>query len=130
MMKTKITELVRTARLRQPLVPSVTFDAEVSRFTLIVTLDRGFWALFYQLRGLNPATGKRWGGGIRHELGDAMLIPVAEARAAGAGGQGARPSKGGAHTMKPWPHAPPKRLLARSYHQQSMKLSTLTLQRL
>ena len=81
MMKTKITELVRTARLRQPLVPSVTFDAEVSRFTLIVTLDRGFWALFYQLRGLNPATGKRWGGGIRHELGDAMLIPVAEARA-------------------------------------------------
>ena len=130
MMKTKITELVRTARLRQPLVPSVTFDAEISGFALIVTLDRDrFWALFYRLRGLNPATGKRWGGGIRHELGDAMLIPVAEARQPRWRPRSSS-DKGGAHTMKPWPHAPPRLLARASYHQQSMKLSTLTLQRL
>jgi integrase len=81
-MRIRITEAVRTARLRRPLVPSVTYDSEVSRFALIVTMERGFWALFYQPHGINPATGKRWGGGVRHELGDAMLMPVAEARTA------------------------------------------------
>jgi integrase len=35
--------------------------------------------LSYQPKGVNPATGKRWGGGVRHELGDAMLMPVSEA---------------------------------------------------
>ena len=79
-MKTKITEAVRARMLRRPLKRSVTFDTEISKFALIVTLDRAFWALFYQLRGINPATGKRRGGGTRHELGDAMLFPVAEAR--------------------------------------------------
>jgi integrase len=81
-MRIRITEAVRAARLRRPLVPSVTYDSEVSRFALIVTMERGFWAIFYQPHGRNPATGNRWGGGVRHELGDAMLMPVAEARAA------------------------------------------------
>ena len=43
---------------------------------------RAFWALTYQPRGINPSTGKRWGGGVRHELGDAMLMTVEEARTA------------------------------------------------
>ena len=41
---------------------------------------RSFWCLLYQPRGINPATGKRWGGGVRYELGDAMLVSVSEAR--------------------------------------------------
>jgi integrase len=76
----KITEPMREALLKRPLKPSVTYDSEVSRFALIVTMERGFWALFYQPRGTNPATGKRWGGGVRHELGDAMIMTVDEAR--------------------------------------------------
>jgi integrase len=76
----KITESVRADRLRRPLIPSVAMDAEVKGFALKVTTQRAFWALFYQPRGINPSTGKRWGGGVRHELGDAMLIGVAEAR--------------------------------------------------
>ena len=78
----KITEDVRSAALRRPLVPSATRDSEISGLTLIVTTRRAFWALVYQPRGINPATGKRWGGGVRHELGDAMLVTVKEARAA------------------------------------------------
>jgi integrase len=78
----KITEAVRKARLRRPFVPSVTRDSEISGFTLIVTSRRGFWALVYQPRGINPSTGKRWGGGTRFELGDAHQISVDEARAA------------------------------------------------
>jgi integrase len=78
----KITEAVRAARLRCPFVPSVTRDSEISGFTLIVTSRRGFWALVYQPRGINPSTGKRWGGGTRFELGDAHQISVAQARAA------------------------------------------------
>jgi integrase len=78
----KITEAVRAARLRRPFVPSVTRDSEIAGFALIVTSRRGFWALVYQPRGTNPATGKRWGGGTRHELGDAHQMSVAQARAA------------------------------------------------
>ena len=48
--------------------------------TLTVTTRRAFWALSYQPHGTNPATGKRWGGGVRHELGDAMLVSVSEAK--------------------------------------------------
>jgi integrase len=78
----KITEPVRSARLRRPLVPSVTKDSEIRGLALHVTSTRSFWALTYQPRGINPSTGKRWGGGVRHELGDAMLMTVAEARTA------------------------------------------------
>ena len=78
----KITEAVRSAALRRPLVPSVTRDSEISGLTLVVTRRRGFWALVYQPRGVNPATNRRWGGGTRHELCDAMMMPVSEARAA------------------------------------------------
>ena len=78
----KITEAVRSAALRRPLVPSVTRDSEIPGLCLIVTRRRGFWALVYQPRGINPATGKRWGGGVRHELGDAMLTTISEARGA------------------------------------------------
>jgi integrase len=81
-MKTKITEPVRTARLRRPLEPSITTDSDIPGFALHVTRTRGFWALSYQPKGVNPSTGKRWGGGVRHELGDAMLMTVAEARTA------------------------------------------------
>jgi integrase len=76
----KITEPVRSARLRRPLVPSVTKDSDISGFALHVTTRRTFWALTYQPRGINPSTGKRWGGGVRYELGDAMLMTVSEAR--------------------------------------------------
>ena len=79
---TKITEAVRSERLRRPLKPSVTRDSEIAGLTLIVTTRRAFWALVYQPRGINPATGRRWGGGVRHELCEAMMMPVSEARAA------------------------------------------------
>jgi len=80
--KAKITEPLRSARLRRPLVPSVTKDADTPGLALHVTTRRAFWALSYQPKGVNPSTGKRWGGGVRHELGDAMLMTVAEARTA------------------------------------------------
>ena len=76
----KLTEDVRARALRRPLKPVVIRDSEISGLCLIVTTRRAFWALVYQPRGVNPATGKRWGGGVRHELGDAMLVGVAEAR--------------------------------------------------
>ena len=63
----RITESVRSVALRRPLKPSVTRDAEIAGLTLIVTTRRAFWAFVYQPRGVNPATGKRWGGGVRHE---------------------------------------------------------------
>jgi integrase len=79
-MPIKITEDVRAKALRRPLKPSVTRDRDVPGLCLHVTTRRSFWALSYQPRGVNPATGKRWGGGVRHELADAMLVGVAEAR--------------------------------------------------
>jgi integrase len=79
-MPIKITETRRTELLRRPLKPSVTRDLDVPGLVLIVTTRRSFWALVYQPRGVNPATGKRWGGGVRHELADAQLVGVAEAR--------------------------------------------------
>jgi hypothetical protein len=81
-MRTKITEPLRSARLRRPLIPSVSKDSDVPGLALHVTSKRGFWAVAYQPRGRNPVTGKRWGGGVRHELGDAILTTVAEARTA------------------------------------------------
>jgi integrase len=60
----------------------VTRDSEIPGLCLHVTTRRSFWALQYQPKGTNPATGKRWGGGVRHELGDAMLTTVTEARTA------------------------------------------------
>jgi integrase len=81
-MPTKITETLRSALLRRPLKPSVTRDSEIPGLCLHVTTRRTFWALSFQPRGINPATGRRWGGGVRHELCDAMMMPVSEARAA------------------------------------------------
>lgn len=78
----RITEPVRSARLRRPLVPSVTKDSDIPGLALHVTSKRAFWALSYQPRGRNPATNRRWGGGTRHELGDAQLMTVSEARTA------------------------------------------------
>lgn len=81
----KITEPLRAARLRRiegELVPSVTHDTEVTGFALHVTTRRAFWAITYQPRGINPATGRRWGGGTRCELGDAVETPLSDARAA------------------------------------------------
>jgi integrase len=76
---------VRPARLKKvegKFVPSVTYDTEVKGFGLHVTTKRAFWAITYQPRGINPATGKRWGGGVRHELGDAYQMSLSDARAA------------------------------------------------
>ncbi len=81
-MPTKITETVRSARLRRPLIPGVTKDSDIPGFALIVTRTRRFWCQFYQPKGISPSTNKRWGGGVRHELGDAMMMTVAEARTA------------------------------------------------
>jgi integrase len=77
----KITENVRTVALRRPLKPDTIKDTEISGLCLIVTSRRAFWAFVYQPRGTNPSTGRRWGGGVRHEICDAALMPVHEARA-------------------------------------------------
>jgi integrase len=79
---TKITENVRAAALRRPFAPSVIRDRDIPGLALHVTTRRAFWAVSYQPHGINPATGKRWGGGTRHELGDAMLMTVMQARTA------------------------------------------------
>jgi integrase len=79
---TKITESVRSTALRRPFKPVVIRDSDIPGLCLIVTTRRAFWALVYQPRGVNPATGKRWGGGTRHEICDAVLMPVSEARGA------------------------------------------------
>ena len=76
----KINENLRSALLRRPFKPSATRDADIAGLALVVTTRRAFWCLLYQPRGINPATGKRWGGGVRYELGDAMLVSVSEAR--------------------------------------------------
>jgi integrase len=81
-MPTKITETARSTALRRPFKPSVIRDSEIPGLCLHVTRKRSFWALSYQPKGVNPSTGKRWGGGVRFELGDAMLMPVSEARTA------------------------------------------------
>jgi integrase len=84
----KITEPVRAARLKRvdgKLVPSVTYDTDVLGFALHVTTRRAFWAITYQPRGINPATGRRWGAGTRCELGDAVETPLSDARAAARG---------------------------------------------
>jgi hypothetical protein len=78
----KITEAVRAKALRRPLLPAVYHDSDIKRFALVVTTERAFWAQEYQLRGINPRTGKRYGGGTRYEIGDAVDMPLARARAA------------------------------------------------
>jgi integrase len=81
----KITEDVRSRALKRvggELQPSVTRDTDIKGFALVVTTRRAFWCLFFQPKGVNPATGKRWGGGVRHELGDAFSTSLADARAA------------------------------------------------
>jgi integrase len=75
----KITEAVRSVALRRPLKPVVIRDSEISGFALHVTTRRAFWALTYQPRGLSPS-GKRWGGGVRHEFCSAEMMSVSEAR--------------------------------------------------
>jgi integrase len=81
-MPSRITEAVRARALRRPFVPAVYRDADIKGLALHVTRTRAFWALSYQLRGINPRTGKRHGGGKRFELGDAVDMPLDEARTA------------------------------------------------
>jgi integrase len=84
----KITENVRAEALRRvagAFVPSTIRDAEIKGFALVVTTRRAFWCLFFQPKGINPATGGRWGGGVRHELGDAFAMSIADARTAALG---------------------------------------------
>src|ERR1700722_1549365 len=81
-MPVKITEALRAKALRRPFVPAGYSDTDIKRFMLVVTTERAFWSQEYQLRGVNPRTGKRYGGGTRYEIGDASAMPLAEARAA------------------------------------------------
>ena len=76
----KITESVRSAALRRPLVPDVKPDCDIAGFALHVTRRRAFWAVTYSPHGINPATAKRWGS-TRYEFGDAQTMAVWEARA-------------------------------------------------
>jgi integrase len=81
----KITEAVRASVLKRvggELVPSVTKDAQTKGFALVVTTRRAFWCQFFQPKGVNPATGRRWGGGVRLELGDGFAMSIADARTA------------------------------------------------
>ena len=78
----KITEAVRATRLRRPFKPSVTKDVDIKGFALVVTSRRAFWCLFFQPRGRNPRTGRRYGGGTRLEIADAHEMSVADARSA------------------------------------------------
>ena len=103
---TKITEAVRTVALRRPLKPVVIRDGEIAGLCLIVTAKRSFWALVYQPRGINPATGKRWGGGTRHEICDAMLMPVSGGEKRPLWRSSRRFGRADRPTTKPWPHAP------------------------
>jgi hypothetical protein len=103
----KITEALRSTLLRRPLKPSVTRDSEISGLTLIVTRRRAFWALVYQPRGVSPSTNRRWGGGVRHEFCDAMLMPVSEARGTALALKAIVRQGDAARITKPWPHAPP-----------------------
>ena len=78
----KITEDLRARALRRvdgQLVPSVTKDTEIRGFALVVTTRRTFWCLFFQPKGVNLTTGRRWGGGVRRELGDAFATSIADA---------------------------------------------------
>jgi integrase len=80
----KITEDVRARALKRisgELVPSVTKDTDIKGFALVVTTRRAFWCVVFRPKGVNPATGKRWGGGVRLELGDAFMTSIADARA-------------------------------------------------
>jgi integrase len=72
-------------RVDGKLVPSVTYDTDVPGFALYVTTRRAFWAITYQPRGINPATGRRWGAGTRCELSDAVETPLSDARTAARG---------------------------------------------
>jgi integrase len=76
----KITEAVRAAALKRPLKPDIIRDADISGFCLVVTSRRGYWALTYQPRGISPTTGRRYGGGVRHEFCSAEMMSVSEAR--------------------------------------------------
>lgn len=77
----KITEATRAAALKRPLTPCIFKDTEIDGFQLIVNTQRDLWVQFLQPRGFNPLTGRRWTV-VRHELGDARTMTVAEARAA------------------------------------------------
>ena len=80
----KITEDVRARALKRvggELQPSVTKDTDIKGFALVVTTRRAFWCVVFRPKGVNPATGKRWGGGVRLELGDAFMTSIADARA-------------------------------------------------
>ena len=68
--------------MRRPLKRTVDRDTEIKGFLLVGTNCRAFWCQSYQLRGINPRTGKRQGGGTRYELGDAVDMSLKDARTA------------------------------------------------
>ena len=87
----------RTALLRRAVQAHATRDAEVAGFALNVTQDGDRSVPSLSAARHQSRTGKRYGGGIRYELGDAMLV-ASGGPWTGAGGQGARPA-GRTHTM-------------------------------
>ena len=105
----KLTDTVRSARLRRvdgALVPSVTPNSEIPGFKLIVKTRRAFWCVDYQPRGVNPATGKRWGGGVRTSLATPTRCrPPTPGRPRWPARLWS--GKVGPLTTKPWPYGPP-----------------------
>jgi integrase len=80
MPKIKITEAVRSSLLRRPFKRAVADDSDIAGFALRVGQRHAHWTINYTPHGVSP-TGRRWGS-TRLYLGDAMLMPVWEARAA------------------------------------------------
>jgi integrase len=80
MPKIKITETVRSNLLKRPFKRAVADDSDIAGFALRVGQQRAHWTVNFTPHGLAP-NGKRWGS-TRLYLGDAMAMPVWEARAA------------------------------------------------
>jgi hypothetical protein len=121
---TKITEATRQFALRRPLKPAVIRDAETAGLCLVITTRRGFWCQFLQPRGRDQ-DGKRWRM-VRHELGDALQMTVADARTASLAAKAAIRQL----TAKDWPPRPPPYAYDRSFRRPSTTLSRSTPPRL
>jgi integrase len=113
----KITDTVRAAALKLPLIPSITKDNETRGFRLIVTTRDAFWSQSLQPRGVDPSTGQRWSV-TQHRLGDAKTMPTADARSA------ALAAKAASQAGKD-PHRERLASLASSVAQRSIVLQTV-----
>jgi integrase len=82
---TKLTQTAVGALLKRgpdgSFKPSVTRDHEVGGLLLVVRTRFATWFVDYKPHGFNPATGNRWSR-VRMKLGDAMTMPLPDARTA------------------------------------------------